>query len=61
MFLKIIETTDNNHVGVVIDTSHSTIQLSDDTTFSDYTIRPISPGVYRLFNTNYVIDAKEID
>jgi hypothetical protein len=59
MLLEIISTTDDQNIGLIIDTTEH-IVLSNGFTFSpDRTIQT-APTIWRLFNSNYVIDAKEV-
>ena len=60
MQLEIIVTTDGQHLGRVIDAAERPITLSDDEVFNADCIVQIGPKMWRLRNSNYVIDAKEI-
>jgi hypothetical protein len=59
MLLEIITTTDDQNIGLHIDTS-APIVLGNGAVFAPDRIIQTAPTVWRLFNSNYVIDAKEI-
>jgi hypothetical protein len=59
MQLEIITTTDGRFIGHVIDTTPRPIVLDAADLFWPDRIWQIAPGVWRLANSNYVIDAKE--
>lgn len=55
--MKIISTTDGKFIGrEVIDKTHVDL---DDYEFIPDRIVEITPGIWRLSNTNYVIDVQE--
>ena len=60
MQLEITTTTDGRHVGRVIDSDARPIILDHDEQFQPDRVWQIGPGVWRLANPSYVIDAKEI-
>lgn len=59
MLLEIITTTDDQNIGLHIDTL-APIVLGNGATFVPDRIIQTAPDTWRLFNSNYVIDAKEI-
>jgi len=59
MDLEIITTTDGRHVGLRINTGNWTVNLGD-TAFTPDRVWSIGVGLWRLANSNYVIDAQEI-
>jgi len=59
MLLKIINTTDDQNIGLIIDTAAPIVLANGSTFIPDRTIQT-APDVWRLFNSNYVIDAKEV-
>jgi hypothetical protein len=60
MLLEILATTDRRHIGSVIDESERPIQLDPDEVFMPDRVWLLSPGVWRLANPSYVIDAQEL-
>lgn len=59
MLLEITTTTDDQNIGLHIDTL-APIVLGNGSVFTPDRIIQTAPTVWRLFNSNYVIDAKEI-
>jgi hypothetical protein len=60
MRLEIVASTDGKHIGVVIpDANARPIRLAPDRTFYPERVLQVSPGVWRLANPSYVVDAKE--
>ena len=56
--MKIIDTTDNKYVGHEIDINARPILLGDTEFYPDKVVQ-IGEGIWRLYNTNYVIDVQE--
>jgi len=59
MDLEIITTTDDRYIGTVINTADRQVNLGD-TAFTPDRVWSIGVGLWRLANSNYVIDAQEI-
>jgi hypothetical protein len=59
MLLEIIATTDGRYIGATFDPAARPIHLAIDRDFTPDRVWQIAPGVWRLANSNYVIDAKE--
>jgi len=59
MELEIISTTDDRYIGTVINTADWQVELGDRVFVPDR-VWSISVGLWRLANSNYVIDAQEI-
>lgn len=59
MFLEIIATTDDQNIGMKIETTED-IVLSNGEVFVPDRIIIISTNMWRLYNSNYVIDAKVV-
>ncbi len=59
MLLKIIHTTDDQNTGLIIDTTAPIVLENGSTFVPDRTIQT-APATWRLLNSNYVIDAKEV-
>jgi len=59
MLLDIITTTDGQNVGMHID-SDLPIILGNGSLFYPDKVVSVGPGTFRLFNSSYTIDAKEV-
>lgn len=60
MLLEIIDTTDGRHIGKIIDSEILPIELNNDTQFAPDRIWQTDGNTWRLANSNYIIDSKEI-
>lgn len=60
MQLEIITTTDGRHVGRQFDSTDRPIHLDADEDFMPDRVWQIAPGMWRLANSSYIIDAKEV-
>jgi hypothetical protein len=59
MLLEIIHTTDDQNIWRIIDTAAPIVLENGATFVPDRTVQT-APTAWRLFNSNYVIDAKEV-
>ena len=59
MLLKITDTTNGRFIGKIISVDADIIQLDHDTEVSDFTVMYVGENKYRIFNSNYVIEAED--
>lgn len=60
MLLEVINTTDGRHIGHRFDNTDRAIRLSSDEWFAPDRTWLIAPNMWRLANSNYILDAKEV-
>lgn len=59
MILKIIESTDNNHIGIKVDSDMDVIDLGD-ALFSPTKKNDLGNGKYTYSNSNYILTLKVV-